>query len=94
MNPDCTNVDWYKLLGNNIVKYGVEQGIKEIFQATDGEFVFVNFVDFLDADLYSDTDTTLMLIEKLLESYLTNYNEQDRLEYIMSEITKENDNEY
>ena len=93
MKPDCTNVDWYKLLGNSIVEYGVEQGIKEIFQAEDGEFVFVNFVDFLDADLYYGPDTTLMLIEKLLESYLTNYNEQDRLKYIMNEITKENNNE-
>ena len=89
MNSDCKNVDWYRFLGTSIMEYGIENGIKEIFQVESGEYVFANFVDFLDADLYSDTEATLTLIKKLLESYLENYGEADRLDSIMTEITKE-----
>lgn len=89
MKPDCKNVDWYATLGKSIMEYGVEQGIKEIFQAESGEYIFANFVDFLDADMYSDTEATLLIIKKLLESYLQNYGEQGRIESIMNEITKE-----
>lgn len=89
MNADCKNVDWYRILGESIMEYGVEQGIKEIFQAECGAYIFANFVDFLDADMYSDSETTLLVIKNLLESYLENYGEQDRLESIMNEITKE-----
>jgi hypothetical protein len=89
MKPCCKNVDWYRILGKSIMEYGVEQGIKEIFQAESGEHVFANFVDFLDADMYSDTEATLSLIKKLLESYLKTYGEANRLDYILTEITKE-----
>ncbi|WAW11396.1 hypothetical protein vBAcePPAc_0019 [Aeromonas phage vB_AceP_PAc] len=89
MNADCKNVDWYRILGESIMEYGVEQGIKEVFQAECGEYIFANFVEFLDADLYSDTEATLTIIKKLLESYLENYGEVDRLDHIMTEITKE-----
>lgn len=89
MKQDCKNVDWYRILGKSIIEYGIENGIKEIFQAESGEHVFANFVDFLDADLYSDTEATLTLIKKLLESYLESYGEVDRLDHIMTEITKE-----
>lgn len=89
MKPDCKSVDWYRILGKSIMEYGIESGIKEIFQAESGEHVFANFVDFLDADLYSDAEATLILIKKLLESYLESYGEADRLDSIMTEITKE-----
>lgn len=89
MKPDCKNVDWYRVLGKSIIEYGVEKGIKEIFQAESGEYVFANFVDFLDADLYADTEATLLIIKKLLESYLESYGGQGRLDVIMKEITKE-----
>lgn len=89
MKPDCKNVDWYRILGKSIMEYGVEQGIKEIFQVESGEYVFANFVDFLDADMYADTEATLLLIKKLLKSYLESYGEKDRFESIMNEITKE-----
>lgn len=89
MKPDCKNVDWYGVLGKSIMEYGVEQGIKELFQQEQGEYLFASFVDFLDVDLYSSTDTTLILIENLLESYLEEYGEKSRLNSIMNEITKE-----
>lgn len=89
MKPDYKNVDWYRILGKSIMEYGIESGIKEIFQTESGEHVFANFVDFLDADLYSDTEATLTLIKKLLESYLESYGDGDRLDSIMTEITKE-----
>lgn len=89
MKLDYKNEDWYTILGKSIMEYGVEQGIKELFQAESGEYVFANFVDFLDADMYSDPETTLILIQKLVDSYLESYGETNRLDYIMNEIAKE-----